>query len=524
MPDVQLIDTPEIRGLAQLIVDGAGDGVTDDTVPINNVNLAGRTVNLMNKSWVYTGELSLTLARFTNGRILSTVQGTLDFRQGIIVGNFQITVGTGSTIKKLRYLMPFLRQLRVIGDLEIRLTEKNTPDDATGTMALDTADFYHPDMQRIRFTAAAFAAGQGVPNPNLLPSWGNTYATNALARAADKVFLLSRFNANIYFVGDDGISGGIGFSPSRGLKAERLLIESHTRYGASMNWGGSHSSKELGGNVSLTDCGFDGGLWGLTVIGAAVTFGGAAVAFYHQINGGGIYAEDCTFYKPASCKFYGYTPKVTANALQPKYVISATRCRFLWEVEGSRLNTSFFYGPTVHAMFLEDCSGYLWDPYIDGASGAITAYGDGWIEWGKIDGRNADPTTTALTAGTGQPGTPANLGSGAYIYFGRRAHGVVEGVTFGNVIAANYLRCDGGSIQFGAVATFAADNCKATTKAFSFFASRGNTLAPNLTNSKAGSNNGIAAAWGSDVYLASNVGAAPDITVNTLTNGNLIAQ
>lgn len=500
-------------------IGAAGDGVTNDKLFIDAVNLAGQEVDLMGRDYAYTGTVDLTKARFRNGRIISSTMGTLDFRQTLILFTKQVTVGAAGQIKRGEYVMPYLRQLRIVGEVDAICLEQNTPNDATGSMAFNAADFYHPDMIRIFWKSATLAL---VPTAAEMP--GRNMTDLAAAKAADLAFLLTRFSASMYFTGTDDLNGIYGLSAVGGFNAENLLLENHTRYNTSVNWLGSHSNKmKGGGRISLINCASNGGVWPLTMVDAHVVFGGARVMLSYPLNGGGFFAEHCTFYKSGTTELHIYHPKVTPNSNLPKYGFQAQSCHFLWEPDGFNVNKIFIFGPFLHGLYLIDCTGAIPDVSYDGVTQLRTQVG-GSMEYGRPKARNSDPANTALTQGAVQPGIIGNPVSGALFFVSAGGTARYRGVDVAACVCASYFVADsGGKNICGLNAKEDIDDSKATTKAYRALASRGNLHRPNITNPRSGTIDGAGPIFGSDMFFYDNAGVSPDITVNIWDKGNLVS-
>lgn len=520
MDDGRTLDDSFARLRGPYPAGAAADGFVNDKIAIDTVNLSGSVVDLMGATYAYTGDVDLTKARFVNGVIVSSTMGTLDFRSTLIFDNRIITVGAAGTIKKLRHLMAYLRHISVLGKLEVQILEKNTPNDATGSMALDVNDFYHPDMERIYFVGGALSGG-GVPAATELP--GRNMASLVDARAADRPFILARFAASIYFTGTDDLNGLDGLSATSGFSATRIFFENHSRYNLAVNWNNSHASKtNQGGRVMLADCAIDGGVWGTTLFTPHVYFGGARVLLSTPLNGGGFFAEDCTFYKDGVTELHIYHPKCTPNSNLPKYGFSATRCRFLFEPDGLNANKVFMQGPFLHGVYLIDCTGAIPDVSYDGVTQPRTQVG-GDMEYGRPKARAADPAKTALTQGALQPGTLGNALSGNLFHVSCQGVARYRGVDVADCICESYFSEDSGGINVcGLNAKEDITTSKATAKAYRAFASCGSVHRPNVTAPQGGSVDGFQVILGARVHLYDNTGISPDITVNTEVKGNYI--
>lgn len=500
-------------------IGAAGDGAANDKAFIDAVNIAGQEVDLMGKDYAYVGTVDLAKARFRNGRIISSTMGTLDFRQTTILFPKVISVGAAGTIKRGEYVMPYLRQLRIVGTVEVQCLEKNTPNDATGSMAFDVADFWHPEMARILWKSPTLAL---VPTATEMP--GKDMTDLAAAKAADYAFLLNRFSASMYLTGADDLNGSYGISAIGGFNTENILLDDHTRYNAAVNWLGSHASKTKGGGrVSLVNSATIGGVWTLTLIDVQVYFGGTRVMLSYPLNGGGIFAEGCNFYKNGTTELHIYHPKVTPNSNLPKYGISGEKCHFLFEPDGANANRTFIFGPYLHGLFLTDCTGAIPDVSYDGVTMPRTQVG-GRIDYGRPKVRNADPANTALTVGSTQPGIIGNPVSGSLFFVSKGGEALYRGVDVAASVCSSYfVEESGGHNICGLNAKEDVDDSKATAKAYRAFASRGNLHRPNVTNPRAGSIDGAAVALGSDMHLYDNTGVSPDVTLNTYVAGNGIS-
>lgn len=500
-------------------VGAVGNGATNDKAAIDAVNIVGQEVDLMGKDYAYTGTVDLSKARFRNGRIISSTMGTLDFRQTLILFSKVISVGAAGTIKRGEHVMPYLRQLRIVGTVEVQTLELNTPNDATGSMAFNVADMWHPDMSRIYWRGMmvplipAASAMPGLNEPNL-----------ALAKAADYALLLSRFSASMYFTGNDDLSGGVGISAVGGFNAENILLDDHTRYNTSVNWLGSHANKTKGGGrVSLINCATIGGVWTLTLIDVQVYFGGDKVLLTYPISGGAFFAEGCDFYKTGTTELHIYHPKVTPNSNLPQTGFTAKNCDFLFEPNGADANKVFIVGPFLHGLYLTDCTGQIPDVSFDGVTQPRTQVG-GRMDYGRPKVRNADPANTALTVGATQPGIIGNPVSRALFFVSKGGKALYRGVDVAASICNYYfVEESGGQNICGLNAKEDIADCKASVKAYSAMASTGNIHRPNISAPRAGSIDGAEVLYNSAIHLYDNMGISPDLAPNALVKGNIIS-
>lgn len=482
------------------------DGVSNDLVIIDQLNVAGNTVDLAGYSYLYSG-VFIQVAEFINGSIISD-NGTYDYTDNTIFSPRTITVGAAGTFKRLDSALDYLKTQVLNNSVTLAILDNFASESASDPMALDNYMFDHPQSMNVSLVGPLLNGG--VPK--------NSDMTGV--KATDKALVLSRYNASIYLPGA-GIGGSYGFACPNGLGAiRRIAVISDTRYSIDIGFsGGQFNSRNAQGCIFEEYAGF-GGVWGVIGKKANLIFNSDAF-FGYQFSGGPIDSIGCTI-RADTGDFDCYTIPGVQPVDGPQYAI--------FSEEGSRLYLPFSStkrfraeGSFLHGWFATDKSVITGSfPEFTGVTQPMTATRASEIYADAPVISNANPTNTAAVPGATQGGYGNNAYQGVLFSAGIDSSVSLVGGTVDNCIASYCGTSAGGKLINGYTA-LSINDCQFTTGAFAYDLSGKSLLSVNITNPKGGSIDTAFASAQSNIRVSTNTGITFSPAVDVIANGNLFS-
>jgi hypothetical protein len=487
----------------------AGDGTTNDASIIDLLNVTGNSIDLAGLSYAYTGSFS-RVAKFYNGNIISSVNGTYEYTDNIITTDKTITVGAAGTFLRLDAALDYLKSQVILAQVQLSILDKYSTKSASDPMALDQYLFDHPQSYNVELVGPAMAGA--------VPSNSDMTGTES----TDETFCLGRYNAAIYLHGT-GSSGSYGLACPNGLaRIKDLMVFSATRYSIDLGFNGSHfASDKTRGCIFENYTGF-GGVWGIIGKDAHLAFNTDSF-FAYQFEGGPIDSLGCVIRADAATMNL-YTISGVQPSTGPKYGIFADE-RSMVYLPFNNVELLQIQGSFLHGIFADNgsfVSGV--DVEFTGVTQPLTASKAGaYIKITNPVISDADPTNTASVSGASQGGYGNNIYQGSLICAGLDATVDIHNGTMDNCIATRGLTAAGGRI-FVATGDIAVDDCRFTVAFANFDAAGTSQINATLTNPKSGSLDQCLATNQSSVRVGTSSGLSFGPALNTTTNGNLFSS
>lgn len=483
-----------------------GDGSTNDTIIIDNLNVAGNVVDLGGGSSVYIGDFTQS-ATFINGDIVSSTFGTYSYVDNIIRGSENFTVGTSGTFKRLDAALDYLKSQVILGDVTLTILEKFSTEAASDPLALDGYMFDHPQSLKVSIVGSALTGS--------VPQNSDMVGTES----TDKAYVLSQYASAIYLHGA-GISGTYGLACPNGLGSiKRLAVVSATRYSLDIGFNGSHFSSNNAPTCIFQEVSVFGGVWGIIAKNANIIFN-TDTFFAYQFSGGPIDMIGGTLRADVG-NLECYTQGGVRSATGPQYAIYAEEGADLY-LPFSSTKRFRAKGSFLHGLFVTEGVRAKGDYMeFDGVTQPVTANKNSMVTGEDWVITNADPANTAAVPGATQGGYANNNYQGALLCAGV---GSTVSLIGGSISACEARYCGvaaGGSLING-YDSLGIDDCKFTVAAFNYDLSYKSLLYATLTNPRAASLDQAVAICQSGVRTSA-TGITYSPVVNTPTNGNLFS-